>query len=251
MDAMMSVDTSTVCFGSEDPNIAYDSPKMTLGAAHRFQRPLSPFAPPQTEINLALVDLRYLAHPNASGTDMVVVTSSDGYLEGNASSPVRLAWPTGGDTRPPTLTVRSLMVEMPEDGSILLDPVNVHFGDGGSLVSASVRCSAGALTFGDDVGGGVESVVVVEDATGGGAIILQGLPKDIENALSMVAYAPPNDWNGRANGAVTLIMDIEAMGTREVRLRCCNGRQVKQAVFQCARFCRNGAHHVCQMSTNS
>lgn len=134
---------------------------------------------------------------------------------------MQLAWPTGANTRPPILTVRSLMVDMPEDGSILLDPVNVRFGDGGSLISARVRCSTGALTFVDDATGGLKSVVV-EDTTGEDVIILQGLPRDIQNALSMVAYAPPENWNGRANGVVTLIIDVEAIGTREVSLKCCN-----------------------------
>lgn len=172
----------------------------------------------QVELNLAFADLRYRADPDASGEDIVAVTCSDGYLEGTASSSVQLAWPTGVNTRRPTLTFRSPMAEMTEDTSILLSPVAVRFGDGRALVIGRVNCSAGGLQLGDEVFQGGGNVLVQEGGYGGDVIVLQGIPEDIAIALSMVLFTPPKDWSSTANGAIILTMDIEAERTREIHV---------------------------------
>lgn len=172
----------------------------------------------KAEINLALADLRYTGNVDDSGDDVITVLSSDGYLEGSASSIVHLAWPSDAATRPPTLSFQSPQIEMPEDGSMLLGPVRVRFGDGSAVVQGSVRCSAGAFALGEDASTGVGGVVVLEDGVGAKEIILRGLPEDAAKALGEVTYTLPQDWNGRADGVVTLAMEVEAVGNGEVRV---------------------------------
>ena len=155
---------------------------------------------------------------DASGDDVITAVSSDGYLEGSASSVVHLAWPSGAATRPPTLSFLSPLIELPEDGSMLLRPVRVRFGDGSSVVQGSVRCSAGGFTLGEDASNGFGGVVVLEDSVGAKEVVLRGLPKDVAQALGEVTYTPPNDWNSRADGVVTLTMEVEALGNAEVRV---------------------------------
>ena len=155
------------------------------------------------------------------------MASSDGYLEGGASSTVSLAWPTGAATRPPELSFRLPVSEMPEDGSILLGPVNVRFGDGGSVVQGTLHCSAGLFELGHQVDNdgspSVEGVVVVDgegEGDGNGewdTVVLQGLPKDVAAAMSMVTYRPPKDWSSRVHGVVILTMDIQAAESLEVK----------------------------------
>lgn len=172
----------------------------------------------KAEINLALADLRYTGNVDASGNDIITVISSDGYLEGNASSIVRLAWPTGASTRPPKLSFRSPQIQIPEDESMLLGPVRVRFGDGSLVVQGSVRCSAGVFTLGEDASNGVGSVIVLEDGVGAKEVVVRGLPDDVAGTLGEVTYTPPKDWNSRADGVVTLTMEVEAMGNAEVRV---------------------------------
>lgn len=202
-------------------NTATSSVLFTLLSNHPLPATLRlPFVPPQIEINHALADLRYLGYHNASGEDIISVKSSDGSLEGSAFTAVQLAWPTGADTRPPTLSVLPLMIQMPEDESIVLGSVNVRFGDGRSLVSARARCSAGVLTIGVGTDRGVEDVVVDEGLTEGSMIGLRGLPQDIEKVLSTMTFVPPRDWSARGNGAITLTVEVEPTGAREVRSAC-------------------------------
>lgn len=146
--------------------------------------------------------------------------SSDGYLEGNASSNVRLAWPTGAATRPPKLSFRPTFTEMPEDSSMILGAVDVRFGDGSSVVHGTVHCSAGLFEIGDD--GGVDVVVLEEgrqgaQEAGGDRIGLRGLPRDVATALSMVTYRPPTNWSSRVHGVAAISMEIQAMQGLEVR----------------------------------
>ena len=171
----------------------------------------------KVEINLALADLRYTGNVDASGNDVITIMSSDGYLEGRASSVVRLAWPSGAATRPPTLSFQSPEIEMPEDGSMLLGPVRVRFGDGSSVVQGSVRCSAGAFKLGTDASNGIGGVVILEDGVSAKEVVVRGLPEDVAGTLGEVTYMPPKDWNGRADGVVTLTMEVEATGNAEVR----------------------------------
>lgn len=189
-----------------------------------FFRPLSaatayPHAP-QDEINLALTDLRYTGDINASGDDIITMKSSDGYLEGDASSTVSLAWPTGSATRPPELYFRPSLTEMPEDDSMVLGAVGVRFGDGSSVVQGMVHCSAGLFNVADDGGVGV---VIVEDggqgAEGGGGdtLVVRGLPRDVATALSTVTYRPPTDWSSRVHGVAIITMEIQATQSLEVR----------------------------------
>lgn len=152
----------------------------------------------------------------------MTVTASDGYLKGIASSTVRLAWPVGASTRPPTLTFRSPMVDMLEDGSILLSPTRVRFGDGRSLVDARVQCSAGDFTLGNEVEEGGGGVVLVDGGTGGNTVALRGLPKDVASAFSLMSFKPPKNWSSRAKGVVTLTMDVEASANENVRKRTCD-----------------------------
>lgn len=145
---------------------------------------------------------------------------SDGYLEGNASSIVSLAWPTGIATRPPQLSFRSFLTEMPEDGSMVLGVVDVRFGDGNSVVQGKVHCSAGLFEIDDD---GRVGVVVLEEGgqrtedAGGDAVVLRGLPRDVATALSMVTYRPPTDWSSRVHGVVTISVEIEPTQSLEVK----------------------------------
>ena len=148
--------------------------------------------------------------------------SSDGYLEGNASSTVNLAWPTGPATRPPELSFRAPQTEMPEDGSMVLGAVNVRFGDGTSVVQGTVHCSAGLFEVADD--GGVDVVVLEEvgqgaEERGGDTVVLRGLPGDVATALSMVTYRPPTDWSSRVHGVVTISIEIQATQNSEVNSR--------------------------------
>lgn len=168
------------------------------------------------EINLALAGLRYTGNIDASGDGVVTVTSSDGYLERNASSIVRVAWPTGAATRPPTLSFMSPTMEMPEDESILLAPVRVRFGDGQSVVQGRVQCSAGTFALGKAVGDGGGSVVVTEGGEGESIVVLRGLPSDVATALSEVAFAPPKDWSSRTMGVVALAMEVQPVEDGEV-----------------------------------
>lgn len=171
------------------------------------------------EINLALADLRYTASADASGEDTVTVKSSDGLLEGTNSSTVSLVWPTGAATRPPTLSFRSTLLEMPEDGSIVLGPVDVRFGDGRSVVQGQVHCSAGVFELGqNDNDDRDEGVVVLEGGGDGDSLVLLGLARDVAMALSRVTYTPPKDWNSRVHGVVTLSMQVQAAEDSEVRV---------------------------------
>ena len=178
--------------------------------------------PPKAEINLALTDLRYTGHIDASGDDVITLTSSDGYLEGNASSTVSLAWPTGAATRPPELSFRPSLTEMPEDGSTVLGVVDVRFGDGSSVVQGTVHCSAGLFEIADD--GGLDVVILEEGGQGaedggGDTMVLRGLPQDVATVLSMVTYRPPTDWSSRVYGVVTISVEIQATQSLEVRSR--------------------------------
>lgn len=170
------------------------------------------------EINLALAELRYTGSVDAVGDDNITVTSSDGLLEGTASATVSLAWPTGAATRPPTLSFRPPLTEMPEDGSTLLGPIDVRFGDGRTVVHGTVSCSTGTFKLGwkggDD---GDNRIVVVDGETEGDTVKLRGLPRDVAEALSMVAYTPPKNWSSRVHGVVTLTMEVQPAQASEVR----------------------------------
>ncbi len=155
------------------------------------------------------------------------MTSSDGFLQGRAASVVSLAWPTGADTRPPELSFRTPSSEMPEDGSILLGPVNVRFGDGSAVVQGTLNCSTGLFELGHQVYDGgspvVEGVAVVKGGEegagegGGDTVVIQGLPKDVGSALSMVTYRPSKDWTSRVHGVVILTAEIQTTGSLEVK----------------------------------
>lgn len=107
---------------------------------------------------------------------------------------------------------------MPEDGSIVLGPVDVRFGDGRSVVQGQVHCSAGVFELGQhDSDDGDEGVVVLEEGGDGDFLALLGLPKDVAMALSRVTYTPPKDWNSRVHGVVTLSMQVQAAQDSEVR----------------------------------
>lgn len=165
------------------------------------------------------------------------MTSSDGYLEGNASSIVSLAWPTGVATRPPELSFRPSLTEMPEDGSMVLGAVDVRFGDGSSVVQGMVHCSAGLFEITDD--GGVGVVILEEggqgaEEGGGDTVVLRGLPRDVATALSTVTFRPPMDWSSRVHGVVTISVEIQATQSLEVRSRtavvpeeCQHGRSTR------------------------
>lgn len=169
------------------------------------------------EINIALADLRYTGSVDAVGDDDITVTSSDGLLEGTASSTVSLAWPTGAATRPPTISFRPPVTEMPEDGSILLGPVDVRFGDGSSVVHGTVRCSAGTFEWGWQAGDdGEDAIVVMDGGSESDTIKLRGLPRDVAEALSTVTYKPPKNWSSRVHGVVTLSMDVQPAHASEV-----------------------------------
>lgn len=147
--------------------------------------------------------------------------SSDGYLEGNASSTVSLAWPTGAATRPPELSFRPSHTDMPEDGSMVLGAVDVRFGDGSSVVQGMVHCSAGLFEVADD--GGVGVIILEERAQGaeeggGDTVVLRGLPRDVATALSKVTYRPPTDWSSRVHGVVAISMEVQATQSLEVRV---------------------------------
>lgn len=174
----------------------------------------------KAEINLALADLRYTGNVDAFGDDIIAVAASDGSLEGSGSSVVRLAWPSGPATRPPTLSFLSRQIEMPEDSSIRLGPVRVRFGNGSSVVQGSVRCSTGAFTLAKDASHGIGSVVVVqEDGVGDEKVVVRGLPEDVAGALGEATYTLPQDWNSRADGVATLTMEVTPMGNTEVSTR--------------------------------
>lgn len=210
-------------------------PSRTHSASSNISRPRVFY---KAEINLALADLRYTGNIDAVGDDIVTVSSADDYLEGNASSTVRLAWPTGSATRPPTLSFRSPMVEMHEDETILLGPVHVRFGDGRSVVQGKVRCSAGAFALGEGADGGIGGVNVVDGHGAGDTVVLRGLPVDVATALSTVTYTPPTDWNSRANGVVTLTMAVQPTESDQVRLllaRLASSRRENQSV-SCHRY---------------
>lgn len=147
----------------------------------------------------------------------MVLIASDGLLEGNATTTINLAWPTGADTRPPTLEFRSTVLEIPEDGNTTLGPVGVRFGDGRSPVVGSMRCSEGALSLDEDAEGGGVGVVMVEGRTGEDNVAVRGLPRDVSRVLSNVTFEPPEDWSSEANGVVTLSIDVEAPRIGEVR----------------------------------
>lgn len=111
---------------------------------------------------------------------------------------------------------------MPEDGSILLGPVDVRFGDGRSVVQGTVHCSGGIFELGHQVADGEGAGVFVleregEGEAGGDTVALRGLPRDVAMALSTVMYRPPKDWNSRVHGVVTLSMEIQATEDSEVR----------------------------------
>lgn len=174
------------------------------------------------------MDLRYFADVDSLGRDSVVLTASDGYLEGTASSPVSLEWPRGPETRPPTVALGAAMVWLPEDGEMPLGPVGVRFGDGRSVVVGRARCSAGSLSLGGEAGRGGGDVRVIEAGTGDDAVTLRGLPEDVGRALSAATYVPPKDWNSRAKGAVTLTVDVEAPEDGEVRRGCAPSSAVQR-----------------------
>lgn len=183
---------------------------------------LPPFLPPslptyKAEVNIALADLRYVGDVASSGVDVITVTSSDGLLEGRASSHARLEWPTGTDARPPTLSFRSPMVELPEDTPMLLGPVRMRFGDGRLVVEGEVKCSAGAFTLGEEVGHGGGSVAIVDRGGVRDTVALRGLPDHVAAALSVMTYTPPNNWNSRADGVVTLTLVVQATNNGEVK----------------------------------
>lgn len=208
------------------PNSLTSAPR---GYARRLARPPARITLPKDQINLALKDLRYTANVDASGDDLVTVTSSDGHLDGVASSTRSMVWPTGIATRPPVLSFPPPVTEVSEDDSILLGPVDVRFGDGSMVVQGTVQCSAGMLELGhqatDGDGGGI---FILEgrhageggryDATGAGdLIVLRGLPKDMATALSTTTYKPPKDWNSMVYGVVNLDVEIQAVDNVEVR----------------------------------
>lgn len=170
----------------------------------------------KAEVNIALADLRYVGDVSSSGDDFILVTSSDGLLEGSASSHVKLEWPSGIDTRPPSLSFRSPTVELSEDTPMLLGPVRVRFGDGRSVVKGKVKCSAGNFTVGQEVDHGGGGVAIVVNGGAGDTLALRGLPGHVAAALSAVTYTPPNNWNGRADGVVTLTMVVQAAKDAEV-----------------------------------
>lgn len=101
----------------------------------------------------------------------------------------------------------------------------MRFGDGSSVVQGSVRCSAGAFTLGENASNGVGGMVVLKDGVGAKEVIVRGLPEDVAGTLGEVTYTPPKDWNGMADGVVTLTMEVEAMGNAEVRCLEKIGRQ--------------------------
>lgn len=112
---------------------------------------------------------------------------------------------------------------MPEDGSILLGPVDVSFGDGSSVVQGTVQCSAGIFELRHqitkDEGGGV---LVLDggqrgvEEIGTDTVVLRGLPRDVAMALSTVTYRPPKDWSSRVHGVVTLSMEIQTTDDSQV-----------------------------------
>lgn len=192
----------------------------------------------QAEVNHALADLQYLPNIDALGQDTIVVTASDGNLEGNASTTVGLVWPRGAETRPPTLDFGSPVLAMPEDGSMSLAPVMVRFGDGQSLVTGRVTCSVGSFSFADEVKQGEGDVVVVEGSVGTERLVVRGLPIDVARAFSEASFAPPKDWSSMAEGVVTLTMDIEAEATEEVRRFPASSHRAKAPAVFLVRFLR-------------
>lgn len=166
-----------------------------------------------------LADLRYTGKLNSSGEDVISITASDGNLQGNASSTVQLSWPTGVETRPPTLFFRLPTAEIPEDESVLLGSVRVGFGDGGSVVQGRVRCSAGTLVLDKDADTKGWGVFVIEGGEEGDSVILKGLPGELSNALSKVTYMPPKDWNSRTHGVVTLALEVQPEEDEKVSSR--------------------------------
>lgn len=176
-----------------------------------------PTWPCQAKINLALADLRYVGNLDTTGDKEITVTCSDDFLEGRASSIVTLAWPRGEDTRPPTLSFRSPMIEMEEDGSILLDPVRIKFGDGQSTIKGRVTCSVGVLKLADNGSVGSKGVEILEGDGHDGNVLLRGLPEDVAAALSAMTYAPPQNWSSNKDGAALVTIEVQATAYGEVR----------------------------------
>lgn len=113
---------------------------------------------------------------------------------------------------------------MPEDGLIMLGPVDVRFGDGSSVVQGTVQCSVGTFELGGQIANGEGGDVFVLEGRGDwgeeagrDTVALRGPPSDVAKALSMVTYSPPKDWSSRAHGVATLSMEIQATENLKVK----------------------------------
>lgn len=149
-----------------------------------------------------------MASIDALGEDAIVVRCSDGQLESKTTVDVKLSWPTGRHTRPPTLEFRPPVKNMPEDESIDLGPTLVHFGNGSSLVEGRVQCSAGSVELRQEVIRG--NALVVKNEPHDGVLAVRGLPSDVTAFLSDLVFTPPNDWNSRAHGTAKVTVEIWA-----------------------------------------